>query len=162
MQTWVCALVTGDLWNKGLWEYIPKPHYPRDRKPQHMLLALKLCKQPFVQRWITVHPYTDMYCPSPGFTKSLKSSLLLKSLLPNVGNLKSFPSQLHLHFQFGRAHCFSQFVAGLAHVNPRVRRFQISHNQRTKSVFVLLHGHSARFTHWLLIVKPLQLRLRVT
>lgn len=43
---------------------------------------------------------------------------------PNEGNLKLFRwfyPLLYLHFQFGRTHCLSQLVAGLAHINPRIR-----------------------------------------
>ncbi len=159
-QTLLSALVTGNLWNEGLCVCVSKPYYPLD---EHTLFALPLCVSGlFVWQWITVHPCTDMSCQSPGF-KSVyfwRLSSQMKQILWSC-RLHSFPSQSHLHFQFGRAHCLPQLVAGPAHIKPWVRRLQIRHNQRTEPVFMLLHGHSGRFRHWFLNLKPLHLRLRV-
>lgn len=121
--------------------------------------------------WWT-HPFClGIMCKQPfcGTVKSCPSMYWhVKVQAPNHSNQspskwkKRLPPQSHLHFQFGRAHCLPQLVASPAHINARVRSLQISHNQRTEPVFMLLHGHSVRLRHRLLVLKPLHLRLRVT
>lgn len=91
-------------------------------------------------------------CPSLKWFHSSKES---------PSQIKSQVPQSHLHCQFGRAHRFPQLVAGPAHINPGVRRLQISQDQRADPVFMLLHGHSGRSRHQLLVLKPLHLRLWV-
>lgn len=141
ISTTPCALVAEHIntdFLSGLLTTLASVLTLSSRQGNTRVFALKLREL----RSLTVHSYTD------------KTKIQLGPFCNEEKLLRS-------HFQFGRAHCFPQFVSGLAYIHPRVRKLQISQNQRTEPFSMMLYGRSARFRHRLLIVKPFHLWLRI-